>query len=283
VGYNEKWYDCPNQSSRGGSGIAQLTFHTTEGAETGESLANWICQEQAQASYHAAVDNTAPNEVHRFVDTDMKAWSQAAGNPFAVSVAFCTPSGAASNWSRDKWLSMGTMLDNAAAIGKKFCDMHGIPLTPLNASQAQSGARGISQHVDGGSSWSGHHDCGNGFPEDEVIRRMKGQAPSQPEAKPEEDEIMIGIPPGQDVGYSFPKFYKSMGAYADVGRLTQSGAVEMRCVFHYTDNTIHVVEFELTAKRPKYSFSFAKSGKDADGAAFYRSDSLDIIVVPNFA
>lgn len=178
MGYTEKWYSCPNQSSRGGSGIAQVTFHTTEGAETGESLANWICQAQAQASYHAAVDNTAPGEVHRFVDSDQKAWSQAGGNPFALSVSFCTPSGAASNWSRDKWLSMGWMLDNGAAIAKTFCDWYGIPITPLNSSQAQSGAKGISQHVDGGSGWSGHHDCGPGFPEDEVIRRMKGQGSS---------------------------------------------------------------------------------------------------------
>jgi peptidoglycan hydrolase-like protein with peptidoglycan-binding domain len=179
MGYTEKWYDCPNQSGRGGSGIAQVTFHTTEGAQTGESLANWICQEQAQASYHAAVDNSQAGEVHRFVDTDMKAWSQAGGNPFALSVAFCTPSGAASSWSRDKWLSMGWMLDNGAAIAKTFCDWYGIPLTLLNASQAQSGARGISQHSDGGSGWSGHHDCGSGFPEDDMIRRMGGQ-PGQP-------------------------------------------------------------------------------------------------------
>jgi hypothetical protein len=183
ISYSEKWYDCPNQSGRGGSNIVQVTFHTTEGATTGESLANWICQEQAQASYHAAVDNTAKGEVHRFVDTDNKAWSQAGGNPFCCSVSFCTPSGAASSWSRDKWLSMGWMLDNGAAIARKFCDLHHIPLTLLNASQAQSGAKGISQHSDGGSGWSGHHDCGSGFPEDEVLRRMGGQAstpPSQP-------------------------------------------------------------------------------------------------------
>ena len=182
VSYSEKWYDCPNQSGRGGSNIVQVTFHTTEGAETGESLANWICQEQAQASYHAAVDNTALGEVHRFVDTAQKAWSQAGGNPFACSVSFCTPSGAASNWSTNTWMSKGNMLQNGAAIARRFCDLHGIPITALSASQAQSGARGISQHVDGGSGWSGHHDCGPGFPESYVLDLMRGstQPPSQP-------------------------------------------------------------------------------------------------------
>lgn len=175
VSYKEKWYSCPNQSSRGGSAITQVTFHTTEGATTGESLANWICQAQAQASYHAAVDNTALGEVHRFVDSDMKAWSQAGGNPFCLSVSFCTPSGAASGWSRDTWLNHNAMLENGAAIARTFCDWYNIPIVALNSSQAQSGARGISQHVDGGSGWSGHHDCGPGFPEDVVLQKMSGQ------------------------------------------------------------------------------------------------------------
>jgi N-acetylmuramoyl-L-alanine amidase len=174
VSYTEKWYPTGNYSSRGGSDVDQLTFHTSEGSDKGENLAGWIQNPASQVSYHAAVDNYSPGVVFRFVDSDSKAWSQAAGNPFALSVCFCTPSGAASGWSRDTWLAKPAMLDNAAAIGRTFCDWYGIPMTPLNASQAQSGARGISQHVDGGSSWSNHHDCGPGFPEDVVIQKMKG-------------------------------------------------------------------------------------------------------------
>jgi hypothetical protein len=202
MSYDEIWFPSPNNSGRGGSSIVQVTFHTSEGAQSIESLANWICDPVSQASYHAAVDNTEPNVVGRYVDTDAKAWSQAGGNPFCLSVCFCTPSGAASGWSREKWLSQGWMLDNAAAIAKKFCDMYGIPITPLNASQAQSGARGISQHVDGGSSWSGHHDCGPGFPEDEVIRRMKGQGGSTPPQALGDNVVSVAYDPNGTAHYA---------------------------------------------------------------------------------
>ena len=157
------WPPSPNNSGRGGSAITQVTFHTTEGAQTGESLGNWVCDPASQVSYHSAVDNTEPGVVFRYVDTANKAWAQAAGNPFACSVAFCTPSGAASGWNSSKWLSMPWMLDNAAAIAKTFCNLHGIPVKKLNNSQAQNGERGISQHLNGGSAWSNHSDCGSGF------------------------------------------------------------------------------------------------------------------------
>lgn len=175
MSYDEIWMPSPNNSGRGGSAITQVTFHTTEGAQTGESLGNWVCDPASQVSYHSAVDNTEPGVVFRYVDTANKAWAQAAGNPFACSVAFCTPSGAASGWNSSKWLSMPWMLDNAAAIAKTFCNLHGIPVKKLNNSQAQNGERGISQHLNGGSAWSNHSDCGSGFPIDDMINRINGQ------------------------------------------------------------------------------------------------------------
>ena len=38
MSYDEIWMPSPNNSGRGGSAITQVTFHTTEGAQTGESL-----------------------------------------------------------------------------------------------------------------------------------------------------------------------------------------------------------------------------------------------------
>jgi hypothetical protein len=183
MGYTERWWDCPNYSGRGGVTPELLTFHTTEGSETGASLANWLGNPAAQVSYHAAVDMEA-GIVHRFVDTDMKAWAQAQFNEEGLSIAFCTPEGAASGWSRDKWLSMGVMLDNAAAIGRTFTQWYGIPLVELSSSSAQGGGTGDCQHANLGPGGGNHSDCGLGrFPMDEVIRRMGGQPgtpPSQP-------------------------------------------------------------------------------------------------------
>jgi len=179
--YTERWYDCPNYSGRGGVTPTKLTFHTTEGSTTGQSLANWLGNPAAQVSYHAAVDMEA-GVVHRFVDSDMKAWSQANYNPQGLSVAFCTPEGAANGWSRDTWLNQkSVMLDNAAAIGATFADWYGIPLVELSSGSAQGGGVGCCQHANLGAGGGGHVDCGLGrFPMDELIRRMGGAATAPP-------------------------------------------------------------------------------------------------------
>jgi N-acetylmuramoyl-L-alanine amidase/Putative peptidoglycan binding domain len=177
ISYREDWYDCPHYSGRGGSGIVQVTFHTTEGAKTNASLANWLGDPNSQVSYHASVDDER-GVVARYVDSDMKAWAQAGGNPFCLSVCFC----AFVAWSQSEWLSHENMLQNAAAIARTFCDWYKIPMSALNASQAQSAQKGISQHVDGGSGWSNHSDCGPNFPEWKVIEYMGGSSapPTQP-------------------------------------------------------------------------------------------------------
>jgi hypothetical protein len=177
ISYSEDWYSCQHYSSRGGSGIVQVTFHTAEGAKTNASLANWLGDPASQVSYHASVDDER-GVVARYVDSDSKAWSQAGGNPFCLSVCFC----AFVAWSTDEWRRHDNMLQNAAAIARTFCDWYGIPISALNASQAQSAQRGISQHVDGGTGWSNHSDCGPNFPESYVLDLMRGSTapPSQP-------------------------------------------------------------------------------------------------------
>jgi peptidoglycan hydrolase-like protein with peptidoglycan-binding domain len=185
VGYTERWYPSPHYSSRGGTRPTLLTFHDTEGATTGESLANWLSNPSSQVSYHAAADNYSAGIVFRYVDTDDKAWAQAAFNEEGLSVALCVPEGAAASWSRDKWLSQGVMLDNAAAIGRTFADWYGIPLKELSSGSAQGGGIGACQHANLGPSGSNHSDCGLGrFPMDEVIRRMGGQPGTPPSQQP---------------------------------------------------------------------------------------------------
>jgi putative peptidoglycan binding protein/N-acetylmuramoyl-L-alanine amidase-like protein len=179
VSYTEIWRPTGNYSSRGGVKVRILTFHATEGAETGESLANWVCNPASEVSYHAAVDMQA-GTVWRYVDTDDKHWAQANYNADGVSVAFCVPEGASAGWSRDDWLSKGAMLDNAAAIGRTFADWYGIPLVELSSSSAQGSGIGACQHANLGPGGSNHSDCGLGrFPMDDLIRRMGGK-PGEP-------------------------------------------------------------------------------------------------------
>jgi hypothetical protein len=215
--YTERWWECPNYSGRGGVRPTKLTFHTTEGSTTGESLANWLGNPAAQVSYHAAVDMEA-GVVHRFVDSDMKAWAQAQYNEEGLSVAFCTPAGAAAGWSRETWLSKGAMLDNAAAIGATFAGWYGIPLKELSSGSAQGGGVGCCQHANLGPGGGNHTDCGLGrFPMDELIRRMGGSPgtpPSQPPASGGGTAPPFPWPSSDYIGQESPDPHCHSGYYA---------------------------------------------------------------------
>jgi hypothetical protein len=204
MSYTERWYPTGNCSSRGGSKITQVTFHTTQGAIDGDDLAGWIQNPASQVSYHGAVDNKQPGLVFRYVDSEDKAWAQAAGNPFALSICFCT---FAEN-SRDEWLSMGWMLDSGAALARTFCDWYGIPIKELNNSESQNGLPGINQHSNGGASWSGHYDCGSNFPMDVMLDKIRGQGGSTAPTPETGGDMAVGVATDPDGN----KHYACIGA-----------------------------------------------------------------------
>jgi hypothetical protein len=179
------WRGSPHFNS-GGLNRRVIAFHTTEGATTCESLANWLTNPSSKVSYHFAVDMShGDNWAMQYVrDTD-RAWAQANYNGQALSICFCTPSGASSGWSRSTWLSKGVMLTAAARLAGELARQFGVPLVGLNNSQAQGSSKGLCEHKNFGSAGGNHHDCGPGFPMDEIIKRAGGSAtapPSQPPA-----------------------------------------------------------------------------------------------------
>lgn len=174
-----KWMPSPNKSSRGGSGVRLIVLHTTEGAQTIESLGSFFGNSSAQVSSHTGADNKSSSVIGEYVRRPDKAWTQGNANPYCISMELCTPSGAASNWSRDYWLNkQTTMLRAAAAWVAEEAKYYGIPLVGLSSSAAQSGSKGVCQHVNLGASGGGHHDCGSGFPMDQVIAWAKGGSPA---------------------------------------------------------------------------------------------------------
>ena len=174
------WMPSPNVSSRGGSAVSKIVFHTTEGAQDITSLGNFFGSSSVQASSHVGVDNVSRGKIGEYVRRADKAWTQGNGNPYCISCEICTPSGAASNWSTSTWMSKPTLLANCADWLAEEARFYSIPLVALTASQAQGSGRGVCQHRDGGSAWGGHHDCGNGFPMQYVIDMAKGLNPSPP-------------------------------------------------------------------------------------------------------
>lgn len=177
------WAGSPHFNS-GGLNRRVIAFHTTEGSTTCESLRNWLQNPSSKVSYHFAVDMShGDNWAMQYVRDGDRAWAQANYNGQALSICFCTPSGASSGWSRSTWLSKGPMLTAAARLAGELSRQFGIPLVGLNNSQAQGSSKGLCEHKNFGSGGGGHHDCGPGFPMDEIIKRAGGSAtapPSQP-------------------------------------------------------------------------------------------------------
>jgi len=169
VALTRKAMPSPNYSSRGGAGVRLLVVHTAEGARTIEELGNFFAKSSSGVSSHTGADDKR-GVVGEYVKRGNKAWTAANANPVAVQIELC----AFASWSRAEWNTHDAMLDNVAAWLAEEAKHYGLPLTKLTPSQAQGSGRGVCQHRDLGSWGGGHHDCGDGFPMDDVLARAKG-------------------------------------------------------------------------------------------------------------
>jgi hypothetical protein len=166
-----------------------IVLHTAEGARTIESLGGFF-QGDVGASSHVGADDKA-NTIGEYVKRGNKAWTQSNYNSVAVSIELC---GFAS-WSNDEWMkNHANMLENCAKWIAEEAKYYGLPITKLNASQAQGSGRGVCQHVDLGAGGGGHWDCGSGFPMDYVLTMAQGGAVSQPEQ--EDDMVASAVSDG---------------------------------------------------------------------------------------
>lgn len=167
----EIWLPSPHYSTSRGP-YNKIVLHTTEGAMKIRDLGAWFQNPSAKCSSHHGADNYERGVFGAYVYENHKAWTQGGANDYCLSLEMC----AYASWSKDIWLnSKNVLLDNAAEWVRYCVDKYNIPWTVLSDSQAQNpNVRGICQHVNLGSWGSGHHDCGSGFPMDEVIKRAKG-------------------------------------------------------------------------------------------------------------
>jgi hypothetical protein len=172
------WYPSPHHSGRSGS-VRLVVLHTTEGATTIESLANWFANPAAKVSSHVGADNQRIGTIAEYVRRDRAAWAQGNYNSASICIEMCTPAGAANGWSRDYWLSkQGWLLDNTAAWIAEEARFYGIPVVKLSPSQATGGGRGLCGHVD--IQPQDRTDPGRGFPWDYVISKATGGQPAEP-------------------------------------------------------------------------------------------------------
>lgn len=166
-----RWMPSPNYSSRGGAAVRLIVLHTAEGATTIESLGNFFASSSAAASSQVGIDDKA-GVIGEYVKRQNKAWTQANANPVCISAELC----AFAKWSAAEWNKHPAMLDNTARWIAEESAATGIPITRLNAQQAQGSGRGVCQHNDLGSWGGGHWDCGSGFPMDSVLTKARAYA-----------------------------------------------------------------------------------------------------------
>jgi hypothetical protein len=186
----ELWIPSPHWSSPRGAYL-KGAYHTTEGAQKIRDLGAWFQNPSAGCSSHHGSDNHERGLFGAYVYESNKAWTQGNGNSVCLSLEQCTPSGAASSWSRDTWLSKTILIDNAAEWMHYMAEKYGLPYKWLSNSEAQdTWTKGFCEHVNGGSAWSGHHDCGNGFPNDVVMDKAKAWGSgSVPAPSGKEDDV----------------------------------------------------------------------------------------------
>lgn len=180
------WMPSPNYSSRGGSAVRLIIIHSSEGAQTYQSLGNFFSNPSSQVSSHVGIDST-PNTIGEYVSRPNKAWTAANANPVAIQAELCTPSGASVGWSTSDWNARPVMLSNLAQWIAEEAAYYNIPIVRLTASQAQTNGRGVCQHLDLGGWGGGHVDCGPGFPIDAVIAQAAGSKPPSPPTPEEPD------------------------------------------------------------------------------------------------
>ncbi len=157
---NGLWNDSDNTKQL-------IVEHTTE-SEGGNTSVVGFLERTQNGSYQTMVD--FDGEEVRMVPDDKQAWAaMAEGNRRGLHV--CAMGRA--EWSRERWLQEGNLLERTAMRYAEWSRLYDIPLVKISAADAANGVRGIVGHIDITAAFheSDHWDPGHNFPYDVVIAR----------------------------------------------------------------------------------------------------------------
>jgi hypothetical protein len=145
-----------NQSSRRGvRPTVQVLHYTVSPNRRGWSDVNGIVaffnRSSSQASSHFVID--AEGHCAYIVPIEAKAWTQAGGNPWAVSYEIIATGREPAYLGLAGFAKLRTVM--TWVKGRT-----GIPLRAGRVSGCSPSRSGVVQHAHGGSCWGGHHDIG---------------------------------------------------------------------------------------------------------------------------
>jgi hypothetical protein len=143
----------PNQRVGGMSEHRGLVLHIQDGTEEGSEA--WFKNPDSQASSHFL--NPKSGGLRQLVDTDDRAWTEAAGNAYWVSIENEGLGGDALTPSQ---------IENCAQL---LAWLHRTYDVPLQSTDDPNGA-GLGWHGMGGAAWGGHYDCPG-----EPVKAQRGQ------------------------------------------------------------------------------------------------------------
>lgn len=145
-----------NQSSRGGvRPQVQVLHYTVSGNRPGWDDVNAIVALFNRASFQASSNFVIDGEGHcaYIVPIENKAWTQAGGNPFAVSYEVI-------NTGSESVYLAPAGLAKLRSVMREVARRTGIPLRQGRINGCAPAVSGIVQHKDGGICWGGHGDIG---------------------------------------------------------------------------------------------------------------------------
>lgn len=131
----------PNTSGRRYRTLG-LVLHIAEGGY--EGTISWGKNPGADVSYHFV--GADDGSLAQIVDTDLVAWTQAAGNDSWMSIEFEGHTG--------RQLT-APMLESASQLFARVCKTYGVPCQLSNSPSTP----GLGHHAMGGEAWGGHFLC----------------------------------------------------------------------------------------------------------------------------
>lgn len=145
-----------NQSSRRGvRPTVQVWHYTVSPNRPGRSDVNGITayfnSSRSQASSHFVID--AEGNCNYIVPIEAKSWTQAGGNPWAVSYEIIAT-------GREQFYLGDAGYAKLRSVMRWVSQRTGIPMRRGAIGGCSPSRSGIVQHADGGSCWGGHHDIG---------------------------------------------------------------------------------------------------------------------------
>jgi N-acetyl-anhydromuramyl-L-alanine amidase AmpD len=144
--------------------VLWFVLHTEDGnSKSARNLANYLCDNDDQVSYHYTVDNDG--QVYNIVDTAKLANSVfEPGNSKSINLCFA---GSWATWSPQEWFDrMQRGIDVAAYIAVRDARRYRLKARVISPEDARNGETGITDHngVRIATGKGDHTDVGAGFP-----------------------------------------------------------------------------------------------------------------------